>query len=301
MVGSVYVQVGQDLLKGGPCVVYMHGNASSQHEGQFLIPNVCPRGIAVYYFDWAGCGASDGDIVSLGYFEKGDLEYAITFLHDSFRLGPFVLWGRSMGAATAILADHPLVFGKIIDSAYTSIPDLVTAIATRMGVPSFLRPSVLWFLKTLIGRKGGFDLSAVSPLACCHHPNNVPLLVTHARDDEFIPIEQDEKIFAAYSNPDKRFIECDGGHNARRPLVWIGDGCRFVMRMLGISDEGFTPVRFVGMQNADQIFQSYDDLIRFAERYGARNTAIDSPFMQPAEAGGESGSTAGDECGGGLP
>jgi pimeloyl-ACP methyl ester carboxylesterase len=112
-------------MDGGPCVVYMHGNASSQWEGQFLIPNLCPRGIAVFCFDFAGCGASDGEFISLGHFETMDVEFLLQSLLETFRLGPFVLWGRSMGAATSLLVRHPAVVGIVVDSAYTSIPDAV--------------------------------------------------------------------------------------------------------------------------------------------------------------------------------
>jgi pimeloyl-ACP methyl ester carboxylesterase len=66
LVGSIYHSASVSPLQGGPCVVYLHGNASSQLEGQFLVPNLCPRGVFVFCFDFAGCGCSDGDYVSLG-------------------------------------------------------------------------------------------------------------------------------------------------------------------------------------------------------------------------------------------
>jgi pimeloyl-ACP methyl ester carboxylesterase len=276
MMGSLYVSAEHNVTEGGPCVIYMHGNASSQHEGQFLIPNLCPRGIAVYCFDFAGCGASGGDFISLGHFERIDVEFIIQFLVESFRLGPFVLWGRSMGAATAVLVQHPYVVGKIVDSGYTSIPDVVTAIAKKLRLPSFLLPAALFFLKRTIVGKADFDLSTVSPLESARGPDTVPVRFCHAADDEFIPIEQGETLFMAYAHPDKKFLRVVGGHNGRRPLDWIENGCLFIFGLFGIKAPGYRPVRFDGMYDADAHFKSYDDLLNFLSTQGPDDTKVDS-------------------------
>jgi pimeloyl-ACP methyl ester carboxylesterase len=289
VVGSIYVDITHDLMDGGPCLVYMHGNASSQHEGQFLIPNLCPLGIAVYCFDFAGCGASDGDVISLGHFETLDVEFIINNLMFAYNLGPFVLWGRSMGAATALLVDHPKVVGKVVDSSYTSIPDVIMAIARKLKMPSIFYPAALWFLKTTIIGRADFDLSTVSPLRKSQEPGTVPVLICHAADDQFIPIEQGEQIFAAYSNPDKVFIRITGGHNGRRPLDVIDQSCKFAMRMLGVSMVGFGAVRFIGIHDTDQHFKSYDDLLKFMNQHGTEDRNIDSPICEGMIAATKSG------------
>jgi pimeloyl-ACP methyl ester carboxylesterase len=289
LVGSIYVDVTHDLMDGGPCVIYMHGNASSQHEGQFLIPNLCPLGVAVYCFDFAGCGASDGDIISLGHFEKLDVEFMINNLIVAYNLGPFVLWGRSMGAATALLAEHPKIAGKVVDSSFTSIPDMIMAIARTLKMPSIFYPAALLFLKTTIIGRAGFDLSKVSPLIKSKQPGAVPVVICHAVDDEFIPIDQDEKIFAAYANPDKEFVRVAGGHNGRRPLDFVERGCKFALRVLGVDAVGFSAVRFTGIHDVDQHFKSYDDLMRFMNHHGTEDKDVDSPICQGMIAAAKSG------------
>jgi pimeloyl-ACP methyl ester carboxylesterase len=272
IMGSLYVSVTHDLMNGGPCVVYMHGNASSQHEGQFLIPNLCRRGIAVYCFDFAGCGASGGDFISLGHFEKLDVEFLIENLIESFGHRPFFLWGRTMGAATDHIVKNPRNIRKIVDSAYTSIPDIVTAIARKMQIPALLLPFAVYLLKRTIVGRADFDLSTVSPLESSKEPENVPIRFCHAMDDEFIPIEQGEVIYQQYSNPNKAFMKVSGGHNGRRPLNWIGLGCTFAMTCFGVAMENYVPVRFDGMYDADAHFQSYHDLLRFVETHGTDDT-----------------------------
>ena len=54
-------------------------------------------------FDFAGCGKSEGEYVSLGYHEKDDLEGIINYSRQVYPIGNVSLWGRSMGAVTAIL------------------------------------------------------------------------------------------------------------------------------------------------------------------------------------------------------
>ena len=144
IVGSYYY--GSDMYPpgGGPCVLYLHGYASSQLEGQFLVPNLCKYGVFVYCFDFAGCGCSGGNYVSLGFYEKEDTEFIIDQLHTQLNLGPFILWGRSMGAATALLVDHPLVIGRISDSSFTSIPDMCAAIEKAYRLPPIFIPLSLF-------------------------------------------------------------------------------------------------------------------------------------------------------------
>jgi hypothetical protein len=56
-----------------PCVIYLHGNASSRLEGRALVDLLVPYDIAYCILDFAGCGLSGGDFISLGYFEKEDV------------------------------------------------------------------------------------------------------------------------------------------------------------------------------------------------------------------------------------
>jgi len=265
LIGSMYVDSRFDLMSGGPCVVFLHGNASSQQEGQYLVPNFCPKGVAVYLFDFAGCGQSDGEYISLGYYEKIDVELLLDFLVMSFNLGPFILWGRSMGASTSLMIRHTRLAGIIVDSAYTSIKDMCAAIAKSLDLPSLLVPAVVWFLKHNVLNKAGFDMSKVSPLDSASEEGNVPLLHGHATDDEFIPIDQARTIFSAYSNRDKQFYNLTGGHNGKRDSQWIKACCLFAFEKLGVIVQNFEPSSFYGLKASNHHFESYEELVRVAQ------------------------------------
>ena len=49
----------------------------------------------------------------IGYFEKDDLDCVIKHLRDSGKTSTIALWGRSMGAATALLHGMHVTFEKI--------------------------------------------------------------------------------------------------------------------------------------------------------------------------------------------
>ena len=159
-----------------PIVVYSHGNAGCRMACFDEIPLCLYYGLEVFCFDFAGCGRSDGEKISLGYFEKKDLKACVEHLRENHytRIG---LWGRSMGAATTILyssslhrdeeeSKHDKKNGKseksektdekiekneekmsnfvkcmIVDSPFTSIYDIAMYLATnqiQIRIPKFL-------------------------------------------------------------------------------------------------------------------------------------------------------------------
>ena len=234
LICSLYHSMNIHTISGGPCVIYLHGNASSQLEGQLLVPNLCNYGIFVFCFDFAGCGCSDGDYISLGFFETQDTDYLISFLNESFKLNSFILWGRSMGAATALLCRNPLIKAVISDSSFTSVSDMCSCVAENKGVPSLLISTILWFLKLKIQNIMNFDINEVSPLKFVQN-SNIPLLIGHATDDRIIPFNHSKTLFENYLFQNKNLINFSGGHNGRRQKNWIESCVKFILNNFNIS------------------------------------------------------------------
>ena len=63
-----------------PCVIYMHGNSSSRLESLSALSLVLSLGATLLSFDFAGSGHSDGDYVTLGAFEKDDLQVRMYYM-----------------------------------------------------------------------------------------------------------------------------------------------------------------------------------------------------------------------------
>lgn len=278
LIGSYYHGIGMDPTLGGPCVLYLHGNASSQLEGQFLVPNLCKYGIFVCCFDFAGCGCSGGDYVSLGYFEKEDTEFLLDQLHKHFNLGPFILWGRSMGAATSLLVDYPLVLGRISDSSFTSVPDMCAAIATSMHLPSFFVPAVIWFLKKQVIQHANFNIEEVSPISICRQ-NEVPCVFGHAEEDQFIPFEQCRRLYDNYPCKMKYLMQLPGGHNSRRKKTWIRLGVSFILDNFCIDVKNPEISSCRKLQQSVFHFSSFSAMVNEAEKNPVADPKLEEDYM----------------------
>lgn len=239
IVGSVYLRSDRNIMDGGPCLIYLHGNSSSQQEGQFLIPNMCKYGVALYVFDFAGCGMSGGEFITLGVNETRDLDFLISQLKFSFNFGPFALWGRSMGAATAVLSRSRSVVAKIVDSTFTSVQEEVKAMAARIGVPRVMIPTLTWMLGLLVDGKSGIDVYSARPVVEAKREGQPPMLMCHALADDLVPYSQGREVFDAYSNPEKEFFDAQNGHNSKREMRWLEMACKFVFRKFGIEADDF--------------------------------------------------------------
>ena len=107
-----------------PCVVYMHGNAGNKQEGNSLAPLLLSQGIDLFTFDFSGCGNSGGEWVTLGWKEQEDLMAVLQSLAQGGKTSKVAFWGRSMGAATAILFDEDTspvpISCMVLDSAFSN-------------------------------------------------------------------------------------------------------------------------------------------------------------------------------------
>ena len=63
-----------------PVIIYLHGNSSSRMEGKKIAEFLFEYNINTFVFDFAGCGLSEGEYISLGYHEKDDLNIVIDFI-----------------------------------------------------------------------------------------------------------------------------------------------------------------------------------------------------------------------------
>ena len=118
-----------------PAVLYMHGNAGCRLEAEAYVPHLLPLGINIFSFDFSGCGRSEGEWVTLGWKERGDLRSVIKHLQNSGTVSKIGLWGRSMGAATSIMftADnHDLAHALVLDSGFATIHDVINQVGGAM-------------------------------------------------------------------------------------------------------------------------------------------------------------------------
>lgn len=110
-----------------PCVVYLHAHGASAADSLPMRHYFLPK-MAVCTFDFAGCGLSQGDYISLGPREMRDTLLVIKHIREHFQVGKLYLWGRSMGAVAAIMlaSEHPEeVMALILDSPFSDLTKMV--------------------------------------------------------------------------------------------------------------------------------------------------------------------------------
>eukprot|EP00352_Strombidinopsis_acuminata_P004448 CAMPEP_0176386514 /NCGR_PEP_ID=MMETSP0126-20121128/36014_1 /TAXON_ID=141414 ORGANISM="Strombidinopsis acuminatum, Strain SPMC142" /NCGR_SAMPLE_ID=MMETSP0126 /ASSEMBLY_ACC=CAM_ASM_000229 /LENGTH=153 /DNA_ID=CAMNT_0017753527 /DNA_START=255 /DNA_END=716 /DNA_ORIENTATION=+ len=136
-------------------------------ESLEVLRYLLPQNITLFSFDFAGCGLSGGEYISLGWYEREDLAQIVNYLREKRRVSTIGLWGRSMGAVTALLHGDrdPSIAGMVLDSPFSNLKALVNELAkAHTKVPGFLVSTALKMVASTIKGKAKFDINKLSPI-----------------------------------------------------------------------------------------------------------------------------------------
>ena len=216
-----------------PCVIYLHGNSSSRCEAVAEIKYLLPLNITVFAFDFSGCGKSQGEYISLGYYESDDVECIIEYLRKTNKVSTIGLWGRSMGAVTAIMYGDrdPSIAGMVLDSAFASLKELIDELVkSRVNLPEFVLNQLTKMVKGTINKKAKFNLDEIEPkkyaVRCF-----IPALFCHAKGDTFVNQHHCKDLSDVYAG-DKNVVYVDGNHNSARPRYFKDSAAIFFYNTL---------------------------------------------------------------------
>lgn len=174
-------------------VLYFHGNAGNISHRLHTLRQLHDLELSVLIIDYRGYGQSEGSPNEDGLYR--DAEAAWQYLTEirGIATEDIVVLGRSLGASVAAwLAADRNPGGLVLDSAFTSVPDIGQDVYPWLPVrllSRFQHATSEYVIKT-----------------------SSPLLVVHSRDDEIIPFHHGEAIFG-HANEPKTFLELRGGHN----------------------------------------------------------------------------------------
>jgi len=176
-------------------VVLVHGLNRSRIEMVRKVPFLHRSGWNALLFDLRHHGKSGGSASTFGYFEREDVLAAKTFALSRSQ-APVVLWGVSLGAASATLAaaEDKGVAGLVCDSSYRSLRDTVSHhVALARNWRWFLRILPSWPVANevvyWIGRRGGFDPDGVNIAAAASRLAGRPCLFVCNSGDRRMPSE----------------------------------------------------------------------------------------------------------------
>ncbi len=174
-------------------LLHFHGNAGNIGHRLDLLQIWSSLGVNVLLFDYRGYGRSDGAPSEAGLYL--DAEAAWEHLTKARALAPaaIVIHGQSMGGAVAAwLAARRPAAALVLESAFTSVPDIAGDLYPWLPTR--------WLTRL---RLDTHELARVRS----------PVLVIHSRDDEIIPFAHGEALHAAANAP-KRFVALAGDHNS---------------------------------------------------------------------------------------
>jgi len=228
--------------EGIPVVIYCAGNCGSRCDALDAVQLLLPLGISVFGFDFCGSGLSDGEYVSLGFYEQKDLKAVTTYLRHERNVGRIGLWGRSMGSATAIMyaSKRTGISGIIADSPFSSLEQvMIDLVRSNAKIPTRMIKVGISFIRKSILKKAKFDIMHNAPIHHAHKAD-APILFAAAYGDDFIKLSHSEQLYQVYGG-DKQIIRFEGDHNSERPHFFYDAVALFFYNVLMVGTQWEDP------------------------------------------------------------
>lgn len=189
-------------------IILLHGFGCQRQEMLEYAQLLHQAGYSTLLFDFRGRGDSDGDAVTLGFYEQQDALAAVEYLrsrHD-VDMGRVGVLGISMDGAVAILAaaQEPAIRAVVADSPFESAERAIEEGFTRVvGLPAFpFAPITLQFIEWRLGISPDDivprdHIAAISPR---------PILIIHGLADTDVNSANSEALFEAALEPKELWL-----------------------------------------------------------------------------------------------
>jgi dipeptidyl aminopeptidase/acylaminoacyl peptidase len=203
-----------------PAIAYGHGNATDRRQWLPVAVAVHDAGFAQLLFDFTGRGESDGEVITLGAHEAGDLRAALDALAARPEIDPLRLavGGRSMGAAAALFlaADDARIRAVVLDSPFANLEELVNRTIAGYHIPPVLLGPMLL---EVAGWRAHYVPASVRPIEAIRKVK-APILLFHGDHDTLIPYDDALAFKAAASGPITLVPLVGLDHNTPRPATY---------------------------------------------------------------------------------
>jgi fermentation-respiration switch protein FrsA (DUF1100 family) len=205
---SWYVAAKLDQLT----VLYFQGNGGEIGDRPKRFAYLVSRGFGVLYLSYRGYGGSSGAISEQGFITDALTGYD-WLLKQGVEAKKIALIGESLGSGVAVqLAAQKEVGAVALEAPYTSTADIAA--------------EIYWWLPVRLLMKDQFrSIDHIGKV-------KAPVLVTHGKADEVIPLRYGEALFAAANEP-KEMVEVPGyGHDVIHELsTWVREADFFARVM----------------------------------------------------------------------
>lgn len=137
---------------------------------------------------------SDGNYITLGYYEHKDLSDWVDYIKLRFKDSKIILGGVSMGATSSLLCAsiNKNVDAVVADCAFKNgYYEVAHVMKKFFFLPSFLFVGLINLYCKIFAK---FDLRDVDVIKACKNIK-VPVLLIHGKCDDFIPYQDSEEIY----------------------------------------------------------------------------------------------------------
>lgn len=175
-------------------VLFLHGNAGNISHRLHRLALFHDLGVSTFIGDYRGYGRSEGKPSETGLYRDADAMYR--HLREERGIPPerIVIFGKSLGGAVATdLAAREEAAGLILESAFTSLPDMAKEVVPL--VPG-----------KLLVRSRYDNLGKISTL-------KMPILIIHGDQDRVVPYEMGERLLDAAPQGTRFFPVPGADHN----------------------------------------------------------------------------------------
>lgn len=190
--------------QNGAVILIAHGYNDNRPESIYAM--FVENGYGALAWDFRAHGSSNGDMSTLGYYERMDVEAALDFALVQEGVENIGAWGGSMGAATLILstAEHPEIEALVADSAYPSLEDVM-----RLNMPvEMFQPFVLFWG----GYYSGANIEDVNPEAAIRGISPRAVFIIDGWRGGAVRMNSPYRLYDAAREPKEIWVEDDVPH-----------------------------------------------------------------------------------------
>jgi hypothetical protein len=213
-------------------LIYLHTHGGCRLEGYHMLRHCGKFGFGLCILDFSGSGHSEGDFISLGHFEQHDLVQLTSILQEKHGITNYAVWGRSMGASTAMLA-YPNIspFVMILDSPFTSVNRVYRcAVKKHISLPNFMIDMVYAFAAKEVKKRFNFDIDAITPFDN-GSKIRVPTVLIGTPEDQITEYSELLELYEIIQLPgiQKVIVQCQGSHTDDRDEQTLDSSMQFIV------------------------------------------------------------------------
>jgi uncharacterized protein len=200
------------------CILLLHGLNSHRGEIIPIAEFLYTAGFTLFLFDFRGHGESKPDTVTFGLRESEDAKAALQWIRHQTQCQHIGIWGHSMGAAAAVLGEHPLEADAfVLDSMYATIEQATQhRLLKAMGRPAadILSPLLLAQIPIRLHT----DYEALHPVEAAKRLK-APTLIIYGDQDQSAYPEEAHAIFNTLSSTHKFIWKVSGAQHGKTHTI----------------------------------------------------------------------------------